>query len=59
MTLLFLSSAERAAVWVAAFEAAGEKIIVGEEAVTDPAEVTHLLCWTPRKICSAIPTCRS
>jgi glyoxylate/hydroxypyruvate reductase A len=49
MALLFLSSAERAAVWVAAFEAAGEKIIVGEEAVTDPAEVTHLLCWTPPK----------
>lgn len=58
MALLFVSSAERAAVWVSAFDAAGEKIIVGEEAVTDPAEITHLLCWTPPQDLRRYPNLR-
>lgn len=47
MALLFLSKAERAAVWTEVFAEAGEAIVVGEEAVADPATITHLLCWTP------------
>lgn len=47
MALLFISGAERAAVWSAAFAEAGEDMIVGEAAVTDPAAITHLLCWKP------------
>lgn len=47
MALLFLSSAERAAIWAPLFEAAGEEMILGEAAVTDPAAVTHILCWQP------------
>ncbi|TMV77575.1 glyoxylate/hydroxypyruvate reductase A [Thioclava sp. BHET1] len=47
MTLLFLSMAERAAVWAPLFAEAGETMIIGEEAVTDPAEITHILCWVP------------
>ncbi|MCR8825867.1 2-hydroxyacid dehydrogenase [Pseudosulfitobacter koreensis] len=49
MALLFLSSPERAAVWGPMFDAAGEGFVVGEEAVTDPAEITHLMCWLPPK----------
>ncbi len=47
MTLLYVSTAERAAAWQPIFAEAGEEMIVGEAAVTDPAAVTHLLCWTP------------
>ncbi|MCA0994953.1 2-hydroxyacid dehydrogenase [Alloyangia pacifica] len=47
MALLFLSTLERAAVWQPLFEAAGVEMIVGEAAVTDPAAITHLVCWVP------------
>lgn len=49
MALLFLSTPERAAVWREMFEAAGESFVVGEDAVTDPADITHLMCWLPPK----------
>lgn len=47
MALLFLSTPERAAVWRPIFVEAGEEMIVGEEAVSDPSVVTHILCWIP------------
>lgn len=47
MALLFLSTAERATVWRSVFAAAGEEIVLGEEAVSDPDRITHLACWTP------------
>lgn len=47
MALLFLSTPARAKVWSQLFAEAGEKMIVGEEAVTDPAEITHIACWRP------------
>lgn len=47
MALLFLSTPERAAVWEPVLAAAGETMIVGEAAVTDPAAVTAIACWTP------------
>ncbi|OCX59979.1 glyoxylate/hydroxypyruvate reductase A [Thioclava sp. SK-1] len=47
MALLFMSLAERGAVWARVFEQANERFILGEDAVTDPAEVTHLACWQP------------
>lgn len=47
MALLFLSTPEREAVWRPIFEAAGERFIAGEDAVTDPDEITHLTCWLP------------
>ena len=47
MTLLFLSTPERAEIWSRLFAKAGEAIVVGEAAVTDPAAITHIACWTP------------
>ncbi len=47
MALLYTSLPDRAKVWLPMFEAAGERMIIGEGAVTDPAEVTYLACWQP------------
>lgn len=47
MTLLYLSTAERAAVWSPIFAEAGERMVIGEDAVADPAEITHIACWIP------------
>ncbi|PTW62901.1 glyoxylate/hydroxypyruvate reductase A [Breoghania corrubedonensis] len=47
MALLFLSTAERAAVWRSVFADAGEEMLVGEEAVSDPSRITHVACWQP------------
>ncbi|TQS70772.1 glyoxylate/hydroxypyruvate reductase A [Rhodobacteraceae bacterium] len=55
MALLFLSTPERAAVWKQVFDAAGEEIIIGAEAVTDRAAITHILCWTPPQDLSIYP----
>jgi len=55
MALLFLSTAERAVVWSELFEAAGEQMIVGESAVTDPSSITHIACWTPPADLSLYP----
>lgn len=55
MALLFLSMAERAAVWAPIFEAAGEEMLIGEAAVDDPAAITHILCWQPPEDISRYP----
>ncbi|MBT9385110.1 glyoxylate/hydroxypyruvate reductase A [Pseudooceanicola sp. CBS1P-1] len=47
MALLFLSTPERGAVWKQVFAEAGEEIVIGADAVTDPAAITHILCWSP------------
>ena len=47
MSLLLLSTPERARAWRPIFDAAGETLIVGEDAVTDPADITHIVCWMP------------
>lgn len=55
MALLFLSLPERAAVWAPIFEAAGEEMVIGEAAVSDPTAITHILCWQPPKDISRYP----
>ncbi len=47
MALLYTSLQDRAEVWQPMFDAAGVRMINGEDAVTDPAEVTYLACWEP------------
>jgi len=47
MALLLHSTADRCTVWSRLFAEAGEALIPGEDAVADPAEVTHLACWQP------------
>lgn len=47
MALLLVSTPERQAVWGPVLAAAGHRMIAGEAAVTDPAEVTAIACWTP------------
>jgi len=47
MALLFHSTAARLPIWQSLFAEAGEPLIAGEAAVTDPAEVTAIACWIP------------
>lgn len=47
MSLLLLSTPERARAWQPIFDAAGETLILGEDAVSDPADITHIACWMP------------
>ena len=58
MALLFLSTPERAEVWQPIFAEAGEELIVGEAAVSDPASVTHILCWMPPDDLARYPNLR-
>lgn len=58
MALLFLSTADRGAVWQPLFEAAGEAFILGADAVTDPSEVTHVVCWVPPEDLTVYPNLR-
>ncbi len=58
MALLFLSTPERAEVWQPIFAEAGEELIVGEAAVSDPAAVTHILCWMPPDDLARYPNLR-
>lgn len=55
MTLMLLGPPERARAWQPIFEAAGEDIVVGEQAVRDPAAITHLACWKPPADLSRYP----
>lgn len=55
MTLLFLSTPERAEVWARVFAEAGEAMAVGEAAVSDPAAITHIACWTPPRDIARYP----
>ncbi|MDF0600960.1 glyoxylate/hydroxypyruvate reductase A [Psychromarinibacter sp. C21-152] len=59
MTLLFLSTAERGAVWQRVFDAAGEPIVIGEDAVEDRDAITHLLCWNPPADLSRYPNLKA
>ncbi|MFN3207395.1 MAG: 2-hydroxyacid dehydrogenase [Roseovarius sp.] len=47
MTLLLIGPKERGRVWGQVFEQAGEAMVFGEDAVDDPAAITHLACWNP------------
>lgn len=58
MALLFLSTPARGRVWKRLFEQAGQEIILGEAAVTDPTAITHLMCWTPPQDLSLYPNLR-
>ncbi len=58
MALLFKSTPARLPVWRALFDAAGETLIEGEDAVTDPAEVTAIACWIPPADLSGYPNLR-
>ena len=58
MALLFTSTPARLPVWRSLFDAAGETLIEGEDAVTDPAEVTAIACWIPPADLSRYPNLR-
>ena len=58
MSLLFLSTRARLPVWQAHFAAEGETLIDGEDAVTDPAEVTAIACWVPPADLARYPNLR-
>lgn len=55
MTLLYLSTPERIPVWAPLLAEAGEEMVIGEEAVTDPAAITHIACWMPPRDLSRYP----
>ncbi|MEG4641955.1 glyoxylate/hydroxypyruvate reductase A [Paracoccus pantotrophus] len=59
MALLLHSTPERGAVWGHIFAEAGEGFIPDEASVTDPAQVTHLACWTPPADLSRYPNLRT
>jgi glyoxylate/hydroxypyruvate reductase A len=59
MTLLFTSTPERAEAWTRLFADAGEAMVVGEDAVTDPAAITHIACWQPPKNLSRYPNLKA
>ncbi len=59
MALLFLSTPERATVWRRILAEAGETMIEGEGAVTDPAQVTAIACWTPPADLGRYPNLRA
>ncbi|MGB0659840.1 MAG: 2-hydroxyacid dehydrogenase [Mangrovicoccus sp.] len=57
MALLYFSPDDRLPAWEKAFSAAGEVLLAGQEAVTDPGAVTHLVCWDVPDL-SAYPNLR-
>jgi glyoxylate/hydroxypyruvate reductase A len=59
MALLFLSTPERARVWRPILVEAGETMIDGEAAVTDPALVTEIACWIPPQDLRRYPNLRA
>lgn len=59
MALLFLSTPERGAIWRRVFHEAGEEIVMGEAAVTDPAAITEILCWVPPADLGLYPNLRA
>ncbi|WP_128255282.1 2-hydroxyacid dehydrogenase [Falsirhodobacter deserti] len=56
MALLFRSTPERGAIWQRVFQQEGERIFLGEDAVDDPAAVTHIACWMPPRDLSRYPS---
>lgn len=58
MALLFMSTPARLPVWQQMFDAAGLRMIAGEDAVTDPAEVTAIACWIPPADLTRYPNLR-
>ncbi|WP_126975327.1 2-hydroxyacid dehydrogenase [Frigidibacter oleivorans] len=59
MALLFLSTRERAPVWHRILTEAGEEMVDGEAAVTDPAAITEIACWTPPADLGRYPNLRA
>ncbi|RDW13261.1 hypothetical protein DIE28_08995 [Paracoccus thiocyanatus] len=59
MALLLHSTPERGTVWGRIFAEAGEGFIADAAGVTDPAQVTHLACWTPPADLSRYPDLRT
>lgn len=59
MALLLHSTPERAAVWSRIFSDADEGFIPDEASVIDPAQVTHLACWTPPADLARYPNLRT
>lgn len=47
MALLLLTFPERADTWRRVFAEAGEELVIGADAVDDPARVCCVACWTP------------
>lgn len=59
MALLFLSTRERAPIWHQILTDAGEEMIDGEAAVTDPAAITEIACWDPPSDLGRYPNLRA
>ena len=59
MALLFLSTPARLPVWRDILREAGETMIEGMAAVTDPAEVTEIACWIPPADLTRFPRLRA
>ncbi|WP_199260844.1 2-hydroxyacid dehydrogenase [Paracoccus binzhouensis] len=59
MALLLHSTPERGAIWARIFAQAGEPFVAGEAGVADPAQVTHLACWTPPADLARYPNLRT
>jgi glyoxylate/hydroxypyruvate reductase A len=59
MALLFLSTRARAPIWHRILTEAGEEMIEGEAAVTDPAAITEIACWTPPADLGRYPNLRA
>jgi glyoxylate/hydroxypyruvate reductase A len=59
MALLFLSTPARLPVWRSILRDAGLTMIEGEEAVTDPAQVTEIACWLPPADLTRYPRLRA
>lgn len=59
MALLFLSTRERAPIWHQILTEAGEEMVDGEAAVTDPAAITEIACWNPPADLGRYPNLRA
>lgn len=59
MALLLLSTRARAPIWHRILTEAGEEMIEGEAAVTDPAAITEIACWTPPADLGRYPNLRA
>lgn len=59
MALLFLSTRERAPIWRQILTEAGEEMVDGEAAVTDPAAITEIACWVPPADLGRYPNLRA
>jgi len=59
MTLLLVSTSERARIWRPILAREGIAMVEGEAQVTDPAAITHIACWVPPADLGRYPNLRA